>query len=446
MKKQNYMMYPRTLTDGEIGAIIPCFVKEVVPNGDYIISPRIRVDFAAFADRFQGNMKASLRFFKVPYSYTWKDWDGYKINGDAKTEPYISVATALAPGGGSVIPYLPWSDKEIADITQTPATLSAHLLRAYRGIVQDFYRFNHGVITAYAKPFNDGEGLDATTPTTLEYALYESDGLTRLMPTQLPVSTPTQQIATAFTAAELATMLKTTQLHSLYQALLNRKPEDFYRLMFGRSKAKAGYPEEIGSYESNITINEIVSTAATDDAPLGAATGLAFASMNGSPFSYQSDDFGLIVGCFCVVPDSNFIYGLHPALQHRSSPDDYLSTNLVNIGNTAAAVRKNIELRCDGNDPTPLGYAPIYNRYRVANHYYAANVVRDRDYQVLHRRVKPANESWAVGELATSYPSEYDYLFSVDEPHYRLSMIVSDSSTIPLPALLPGKISITNDE
>lgn len=128
----------------------------------------------------------------------------------------------------------------------------------------------------------------------------------------------------------------------------------------------------IGSTDTMITISDVVSQAATDDAVLGEYGGKGLQYSNEQPLTFENDVYGYWITLATVVPEAGYTQGLDPTLTADDkfelyNPDfdamGYEATPRENIvGNTS--ISSGLGLLGD-NDT--FGFVPRYTKFKVCN-------------------------------------------------------------------------------
>ena len=106
--------------------------------------------------------------------------------------------------------------------------------------------------------------------------------------------------------------------------VLGRRIEELLRAQgLGKyvDETKSNY---IGSTDTLVTISDVVSTAATEDASLGEFGGKGLQYDSTSTLTFENDSYGYWVTLAAVVPDAGYCQGLDPTVTSLSKFDMYL--------------------------------------------------------------------------------------------------------------------------
>lgn len=94
------------------------------------------------------------------------------------------------------------------------------------------------------------------------------------------------------------------------------------------------YPDFIGSVDNEIQINEVISQAdtAAEGSNLGEIAGRGYGASDAKEFTYQSNDYGILMLLTSIVPENDYnSYGLDRANQ-LVFPNDFYQSEYQNIG------------------------------------------------------------------------------------------------------------------
>lgn len=252
---------------------------------------------------------------------------------------------------------------------------SLYPLQAYQKVYMDFYRdtnyfTNNPVsfnIDAYYRDDLDHEYMSQEM-FTLRYRRYGNDFLTNRFPTPLfNASDPNalgsdinsflntqtttelmQQLGVSVDAVpqsgQLSDMWNTSDIRAgfAYEKFLEvnrRVPKHYKNLTAARFNVSpndvlSGECVYLGSHNSIIQINQVVSTAATENASLGeiGGKGYSFSDKN-KPITYKAPCHGIIIGIYSAYPEA--FYDLHKGIDRLWRyyyHDDFFTPELDNIG------------------------------------------------------------------------------------------------------------------
>lgn len=163
-------------------------------------------------------------------------------------------------------------------------------------------------------------------------------------------------------------------------------------------------PEFIGGGRSPIRIGEVLQTSSTDnETPQGNRAGVAYGSANKHGFTKFFNEYGFVIGFYCVMPRTQYQQGVSK-LMTRETMYDYLNPYLVHLSMDAV---KNKELYVTGNeavDNAPFGYQDRYDELRHRENRVAGDFLDNLNFWTLGRIFKtpPALNS----EFVTADPSK----------------------------------------
>lgn len=252
---------------------------------------------------------------------------------------------------------------------------SLYPLQAYQKVYMDFYRdtnyFTNNPIAfnidSYYRNNLDAEYV-AQEMFTLRYRRFGNDYLTNRFPTPLfnssdpnalgsdinsflNTQTTTelmQQLGVSVDAVpqsgQLSDMWNTSDIRAgfAYEKFLEvnrRVPKHYKNLTAARFNVSpndvlSGECVYLGSHNSNIQINQVISTADTEGASLGEIGGKGYSfSDNNKPITYKAPCHGIIIGIYSAYPEA--FYDLHKGIDRLWQyyfHDDFFTPELDNIG------------------------------------------------------------------------------------------------------------------
>lgn len=154
--------------------------------------------------------------------------------------------------------------------------------------------------------------------------------------------------------------------------ILGRRIADILRAQgLGKyvDECKSNY---IGSTDTIITISDVVSTAATEDASLGEYGGKGLQYDASGTLVFENDSYGYWITLATVVPESGYTQGLDPTLTSLDKINLY-NPDFDAIGMEQTPKENIVAARyiCDGTpqDYSKLGFGfiPRYSKFKVAN-------------------------------------------------------------------------------
>lgn len=131
----------------------------------------------------------------------------------------------------------------------------------------------------------------------------------------------------------------------------------------------------LGGTSAPIVISENVSTAATDDASLGALSGVGKSSLDGKKIEFHAKEHGIIMGIFSIAPEPDYNSWMVDRHNIKTLPEDWYQPEYDNLGYQAVSpieILNNPMRYLDSalNTATTwpdgaFGFHPIYAEYRT---------------------------------------------------------------------------------
>lgn len=180
-----------------------------------------------------------------------------------------------------------------------------------------------------------------------------------------------QAIATPISQYLLNSLRALTDYMKRHQ-LVGSKAADRYLARFGKALAaeKINRSVYLGAHMQDIQIGDIMSTADSDGAQLGAYAGKGMSYGNGG-FEYDTDEYGLFIVLSSLVPAVGYFQGIDRNVQHVSKLD-FWTPEFDSLGSQAVGAMELYVPTHFGNsyvglDSQVFGYLPTYYEYKVKN-------------------------------------------------------------------------------
>lgn len=146
-------------------------------------------------------------------------------------------------------------------------------------------------------------------------------------------------------------------------------------------------PEFIGGGSSPLRISEVLQTSGTTPTgtPQSNRSGSAMGWMNKHGFTKRFDEYGMVIGFYCIMPRTVYQQGLNKMFS-RETKFDYLVPTLSHLGMEAV---KNKELFVTGNtevDDDIFGYQDRYDELRHRENRVAGDFVDNLNYWTVTRK------------------------------------------------------------
>lgn len=148
--------------------------------------------------------------------------------------------------------------------------------------------------------------------------------------------------------------------------------------------ARLQRPELIGRSKSQMSITEVLSTAATTEAPIGEMAGRGISHNRGSRHTYRTTEYGVVQGFITVRPKTAYFQGL-PRDFTRFERFDYADPTFAHIGNQEIYNRE-IYAEGIGGDPSVFGYTERYAEYKTRTDRVAGDFVEDYNHWTFARK------------------------------------------------------------
>lgn len=262
--------------------------------------------------------------------------------------------------------------------------------------------------------------------------------------------------STVYLGADLATITGAT-INELRQAFQVQKYyeecarggtryREIIRSLFGTviSDKTVQIPEYLGGQRVPININQVIQTSqTTETSPQGNTGAMSVTTMNKSQFTKSFEEHGWILGLCCVRHDHTYQQGIE-RMWFRKNKLDYYYPVFANLGEQAVLKR---ELYTTGNaeiDESVFGYQEAWAEYRMkpnrAAGKFRSNAEGTLDvwhYADNYNKTPNLSQEWmkeGKNEIART-------LLIEDEPQFIMDVLVSNTSTRPMPIYsIPGLI------
>lgn len=172
-------------------------------------------------------------------------------------------------------------------------------------------------------------------------------------------------------------LLKRLYRWSNSQSVAGKQIADALRAQGYQSYVDSCHSNFIGSDESMIVINDVVSTADTyssdshKGAILGEYGGKGIGYSNGDSFVYETDKFGYWIGFFVIVPKSGYSQGIDATLTDTDKFSFY-NPEFDGLGfqlDTKSVVCESLSFTDEAHaqtDPLSFGFVPRYSEWKVS--------------------------------------------------------------------------------
>lgn len=233
-----------------------------------------------------------------------------------------------------------------------------------------------------------------------------------------------KQGSSAFTISDIMTA---SQIQLWLERNMQVKSEysDFMRVHFGYAPNDENYhkPVYIGGTTQLINVSQVVQNSESNITPQGTVTGLARSYSDGYVGKVFANDFGLIMGIMCIMPDVYYTNGLDKKWVKKSR-FDYIFPELSQLPPEPIY---NYELFCDNatasNSKKVFGYAGRHDNYRHRRNH-AVSDLRNPNMLDFY--------SWTITREFSSIPSLQDNVFISTNKLMGTISLPADDNTINL--------------
>lgn len=233
-----------------------------------------------------------------------------------------------------------------------------------------------------------------------------------------------KQGSSAFTISDIMTA---SQIELWLQRNMQVKSDyqDFLKVHFGYAPEDENYhkPVYIGGTTQLINVSQVVQNSESNITPQGTVTGLARSYNDGYVGKIFCNDFGLIMGIMCIMPEVYYTNGLDKKWVKKSR-FDYIFPELSQLPPEPIF---NYELFCDNaaasNSKKVFGYAGRYDNYRHRRNH-AVSDLRNPNMADFY--------SWTITREFSSIPSLQSNVFISTNKLMGTISLPADDSTINL--------------
>lgn len=233
-----------------------------------------------------------------------------------------------------------------------------------------------------------------------------------------------KQGSSAFTISDIMTASQ-IQLWLERNMQVKSDYQDFMKVHFGYAPNDENYkkPVYIGGTTQLINVSQVVQNSESNITPQGTVTGLARSYNDGYVGKIFCNDFGLIMGIMCIMPEVYYTNGLDKKWVKKSR-FDYIFPELSQLPPEPIY---NYELFCDNaaasNSKKVFGYAGRHDNYRHRRNH-AVGDLRNPNMLDFY--------SWTITREFSSIPSLQDNVFISTNKLMGTISLPADDSTINL--------------
>jgi len=431
MEKNSFSQSHLWKTSTDIGKIIPCFLKYLVPGDTFSITPKFSVTMAPFEDQVSGVFQVKWKFVKVNLRNIWSNFDRFYMNeaGFTGTCPYKAYDSNAVITPEELEYYLP------AKLAPAPAgtsyTVSALPYRAYVMAHAEHWIKNLNIVQPEASRQNlwlktDGQDNNAYG---IKYDEYDADLFTRLK--QDPQYGTAPSLNAPFSYAQLQNLIEETK----WREKVNATVMDTYNqiaAIFGVTPSIDNRSKLVAEYAIELSLQDLIQTATTSEAPIGAGASIGFTRPNFDSFTVEAGgEFCIVIGMMSIVPDSCIMTGASPEMLPFTTSIEMYKHEYANAGMTPVMF-KEIDLVNSATANPVMGYRPIFSEFRSTSNVITGELSRSFSGKTTHRY--PALAYASPYTLSHCQQTEYDYLFAdADEPQAVVTAQYGVKSLRPIP-------------
>lgn len=394
----------------DMGQLIPVLCEEMVPGDTFKIANQAVVRFQPLVAPILHEINAYTYYFFVPYRLLDDNWDDFitgGIDGDLTPEiprfpaddsntvigtlwDYFGFPTGVVPTGALPLAY-PWSayntvwneyfrDETLQDEVgiYQPAVLNCCWEKDYFTSALPWQQRG----TAPALPISGttsavfpasavngstaGAALQINTA-TVQQTIFANNaqGASNLL-NVLNGNTVDLSTASTFDIADLRLAFQIQRWLEL-NARAGARYTEFLRAHFGVAPRddRLQRPEFIGATKAPVIISEVLQTSSTDtESPQGNLAGHGISVNSEFAGSYTAQEFGLVLGIFCVKPRSAYQQGIDRQWLRRTKYDFYFP-EFANLSEQAIERAEIYASGVEAENKTIFGYQGRYDEMRV---------------------------------------------------------------------------------
>lgn len=202
--------------------------------------------------------------------------------------------------------------------------------------------------------------------------------------------------------------------------------------------------EYLGGGKQKFRISEVLSTAETEDVPVGDLRGHGVSVGNTNRFTYRCEEHGWIIGIMSITPDTAYYQGIERKWSRRTW-DEFAWPELAHLGEQPVLSKEVFFSPLSTQDAAnnaEFGYQPRYSEYKFANDKIRGEFTNSLEYWHLGRKFtsRPTLGSGFTsmhpdGDGTNSGEVSYDRIFAVQDSTDYIVMQIFHKTTAkrPLP-------------
>ncbi len=407
MKRNKFSLSDYKLLTTNIGQLVPCSLKEVLPGDSFLGHTSALIRSTPLVAPVMHPIQVRIHHFFCPTRLVFDEWEefitgGIDGEGDGSTFPTI---TADAGTG--------FTEKSLPDYLGCPVSVnslevSALPIRIYNKIFNEYYR-DEDLVTAVAEDSEDIQriawekdnftasrpwpqrGPEVTLPLgdkadikfntgfagsgVADDAWYVADGSSGTAygttANTRTAAHPTADDANLYADLTTATAASVNDIREAFAMQRYQEARARYGARYTEylrycgvvpSDARLQRPEYLGGGKSTISFSEVLQTSETGTDPLGTLGGHGIAAMGTRKFMRYFTEHGYVMSLMSIRPKSIYADGLERHWNYRTK-EDFFQKELQHIGQQPI-LNKEIYAQGTAADDDTFGYQDKYYQYR----------------------------------------------------------------------------------
>ena len=389
LRRYRYSMEHHWITAAKMGRLYPMFHQEVVPGDTWSGVQQMLVRVEPL------NLPAFLRaridtyFFYVPHRIIWEDFEDFITGAAAPTFPSKNIGIAYSEI---------WKAFGLGPPASTASYPVSKLpLRAYNLIWNEYFRDQQ----LQAERTEDQEGLAQVNHQPNSHYLRMRAEIQQGAEATAPV------VSSEVAATDMMDAIR-EQKWKARRAQFGERYYDYLRALGLNVPAdRLDRPEFVAKGMGSIGISEVVSTADTTGATVGAYTGHGIAGVQTRFRKKTFLEHGTLLGLYCVRPRHVMRNRVDPQFRLFSSESFYRPELAHNTHEPVTSLELNSKAGTSAG--SVAGYLPKYELFRSARDTIAGDMQRP-EYESWHAS-QEFSENAATQILSIMPVQRYNYLF-----------------------------------
>lgn len=227
----------------------------------------------------------------------------------------------------------------------------------------------------------------------------------------IDISTTHHVDLSAATSATVNSWRLAVAVQKLYERLARggSRPIEFLKNVWGSkaSSSRLDRPEYLGGAKEPLSVSEVLQTSETNESPQGnmAGHGVAVPKMRNT--TYETKEYGIILGMFSVMPKTAYSQGVRKSWLRLTDRFDYYFPDLAHIGEQPV---KNAEIYLTSDNATntdTFGYLPYGTELRYIN-------------DSVHGEFRSTQDFWHMGRKFDDVPMLNEEFVAADDVTTRI--------------------------